>query len=84
MTYSTRQKFNPRGGHMGRLTVKRDWPSTWVFFNHFGYFECKYESVISLGCPVLLGGYLEGRLAKSITFILRDKNLTHVAVLWTD
>ena len=24
MTYLTWQKFNPRGGHMGRLKVKRD------------------------------------------------------------
>ena len=33
-----------------------------VFFKHFGYFECKYDSIVSIGCPMLLGGYLEGRL----------------------
>ena len=33
-----------------------------VFFNHFGYFEYKYGLVVSSGCPVLLRGYLEGRL----------------------
>ena len=62
MTYPMWQKFNPHGGHMGRLTVKRDWPSTGVFVEHFGYFYCKYESVVSLGCPMLLGSYLEGKL----------------------
>ena len=30
----------------------------WIFFKHFGYFECKYESIVSSGCLVLLGGYL--------------------------
>ena len=33
-----------------------------VFFKHFGYFEYKYEPVVSSGCPILLGGYFEGRL----------------------
>ena len=60
--YSMWQKFNPRGSHMGRLTVKRDWPSTRVFFKHFDHFKCKYEPVVSSGCSLLLGGYLEGRL----------------------
>ena len=62
MTYLTWKTFDPRVGHMGRLTVKRDWPSTRGIFKHFGYFECKYEPIGSSGCPVLLGGYLEGRL----------------------
>ena len=56
------EKFNPRDSHMERLTVKRDWPSTQIFFKHFGYFEYKYESVVSSGYPMLLGGYLEGKL----------------------
>ena len=33
-----------------------------VFFEHFGYFESKYEFVVSSGCPMLVGDYLEGRL----------------------
>ena len=32
------------------------------FLKQFDHFECKYESVVSSGCPVLLGGYLKGRL----------------------
>ena len=62
MTNLTWKKFNPRGGHMERLMVKHNGTSTRVFFEHFGYFEYKYEPVISSGCPMLLGGYLEGRL----------------------
>ena len=48
--------------NMGRLTVKRDWPSIGVFFKHFYYFECTYEPIISSGCSMLLGVYLEGVL----------------------
>ena len=56
------EKCNPRGGHMERLTVKRDWSSTRVFFKHFVYFDYKYEPVVSSGYAMLLGGYLEGKL----------------------
>ena len=65
LTYPTWQKFNPHGGHMGRLTERSnvsDRPLE-VFFKHFGYFECKYGPVVSSGCPMHLGGHLEGRLS---------------------
>ena len=33
-----------------------------VKFDHFSYFKVKLESVVNLGCPVLHGGYLKGKL----------------------
>ena len=81
MTYPTWQKFKSRGDHIDWLIAKYDWQSTGVFFKHFGYFECKYEPIVNSGCPVLLDGYLKGRLGPLIP---RGKNLTHVETTWAN
>ena len=49
-----------------------------VFFKHFGYFECNYESVVSSGCPVLLGGYLE---VDYVHYPIKNNSLEHFLLL---
>ena len=48
MIYHTWQKFNPRG-HMSILTVNVIDGLLGVFFEHLGYFECKYELLLVQG-----------------------------------